>query len=89
MNNEYIGNAKIIKPSELPKIGDIDTRYKEGNGVVYSIQAIENWDQEDYIFYVVRYGERLKNKDLTEFWHGVDTYHFEYAIKVSDFVKEI
>lgn len=89
MSDKYIGNALIVKPSELPKIGDIDNRYQNSNGVVFSIQAIEDWDNEDYIFYVVRYGERLKDKNLNKFCQGIDTYTFEYAIKVSDFVKEI
>lgn len=87
--SEYIGNAKIIKLSELPKIGDIDNRYQNYNGVVYSIQAVENWENENYIFYVVKYAEPLKNKHLKQFIHGLNTYCFEYAIKVTDFVKGI
>ena len=87
MNKKYIGNAQIISLSELPKIGDIDTRYHKHKGVVYSIQALENWEHEDYIFYVVWYSERLTKENIQYFMHGVDSYCFEYAIKVSDFVS--
>ena len=88
MNNKYIGNAKIIPLSALPKIGDIDNRYHTSNGVVYSVQAIENWENDDYIFYSVWYSERLTKENIKHFVSGVDCYCFEYAVKVTDFVKE-
>ena len=80
--DNYIGNAKIITPSELPKIGD-----KGGIGHTNeSCVAVELTESpaefEDYLFYNVSYA------NLEEYFEkGIDVCHFLMAIKREDFVK--
>lgn len=76
---EYIGNAKIISPSELPKIGD-----KQYNGdTCISVEYIESpINYENYIFYRACYA------DLSKYFDPFcNVYHFEYAIKRNEFVE--
>lgn len=78
----YIDNAKIIPLDDLPKIGQLD-RYH--GGVVCSIEAYEDARHPDYIFYTVKFSERLKPGEIKYFMFGVDTYTFSYAVKITDF----
>ena len=68
--SNYIGNAKIIKLSELPKIGDIDNRYQKSNGVVYSIESCECISYPEYMLYVVKYSERLRPENINYYFHN-------------------
>ena len=80
---EYIENAKIIPLNELPKIGDYDAYH---GGVVYSLFAYDDYDNyPDYIFYKVRYSERLTPENIKYFILGLDSYTFTFAVKVADF----
>lgn len=81
---QYIENARIVALDELPKIGQLD-RYH--GGVACSIDAYENEQYPEYIFYSVKFSERLKAGNIKYFVFGVDTYCFSYAVKITDFDK--
>ena len=80
--DNYIGNTKIIAPSELPKIGD-----KGGightNETCISVELIESpAELEGYVCYNVFYA------NLEEYFEkGINVCHFSMAIKRDDFIK--
>lgn len=79
---EYIGNAKIISPSELPKIGD---KLYDGDACI-SVEFMDVCPEEpsynDYIFYRACY------TDLSRYFdYSVNIYHFTYAIKRNEFIE--
>lgn len=79
---EFIGNTKIIAPSELPKIGD-----KGGIGhtdeTCVSVELIETPEElEGFVCYKIYYAnlDRYFDKE-------VNAYYFSMAIKRNDFIK--
>ena len=80
--NNYIGNTKIIAPSELPKIGD-----KGGightNETCVSVELIESSAEfEGYVCYNVYYANLEYH-----FEKWINVCFFSMAIKRDDFVK--
>ena len=77
---EYIGNAKIISPSELPKIGD--KLYNGDSCVSVEYMDILPEDEFNYIFYRVEYVNPAEYFDS-----GINIYHYTYAISRNELVK--
>ena len=79
---EFIGNTKIITPSELPKIGD-----KGGIGYTdetcVSVELIETPEGlEGFVCYRVYYADLDRYFDKE-----VNVCYFSMAIKLDDFIK--
>lgn len=79
---QFIGNTKIIAPSELPKIGD-----KGGIGhadeTCVSVELVEPLKElEGFVCYNVYYA------NLDEYFDKeVNVCYFSMAIKLDDFIK--
>lgn len=74
----YIGNAKIIDPSELPRIGEAHQIYK--NRICIEIKAYKFTD--DYIFYQARFCENDSLNILDDFY--INCSSWLYAINKND-----
>lgn len=79
---EFIGNTKIITPSELPKIGD-----KGGIGhtdeICVSVELIETPKElEEFVCYRVYYADLDRYFDKE-----ANVCYFSMAIKLDDFIK--
>ena len=77
----YVENALEVK--SLNKIPKLNTFYKGLNGSfknykVIAINAYENDDHEQYLFYKVYYQDTTIHK---EYYFSVDCCYFEYCIK--------
>ena len=79
---KFIGNIKIINPSELPKIGD-----KGGIGhtdeTCVSVERIETPEElEGFVCYKVYYADLDRYFDKE-----ANVCYFSMAIKLDDFIK--
>lgn len=75
----YIEIARIIYAiDELPKIGDKHEYY---NARVFSIEAYQDEEHENYLFYRVLFGQSFNKGDIKYFDIEVDCCYFTYAIE--------
>ncbi len=81
-STKFIGNAKIIAPSELPKVGD-KGGFGHTNEICVSVELTENLAElEGYVCYNVYYA------NLGEYFdRDVNICRFSMAIKLDEFVK--
>ena len=82
---DYVGNARIISAlSDLPKIGDKHEIY---NAWVFSIEAYQDDENENYLFYRVIFGESFNKDDIKYFDLYLDCCYFTYAIEKKNIFK--
>lgn len=81
----FIGNARIIfSLKDLPKIG---AKHKNLNARVFSIEAYQDDEHENFIFYRVLYGEYFNKKNMARFDIEIDCFSFLYAINKKDIFR--
>lgn len=81
-STKFIGNAKIIAPSELPKVGD-KGGFGHTNEICVSVELTESpVELKGYVCYNVYYA------NLDEYFdRDVNICRFSMAIKLDEFVK--